>query len=226
MSITAIINPKSGSVPANARELLTGALEAHGGLAQVYAPAGDELESAIDDAFSNHSDLIIVWGGDGTISCALDRAKPDGPPVLPLPGGTMNILPTRLHGEAMSWDQCLQQALSMGQKRDLPCGVINNARRFYVGVILGDLARMAESREALREGRIASAATTALAEDALNLEADLAWTVEAAHPDKIMSAVLGVFLPEDGSAHLEIGGANPDGLLDLASIGLQSAVGD
>lgn len=44
-------------------------------------------------------DLLVVFGGDGTTHSVVAAASGWSGPVLVLPGGTMNMLPKRLHGD-------------------------------------------------------------------------------------------------------------------------------
>ena len=40
----------------------------------------------------------VRLAGDGTARSVASKAKPDGPMIAPLPGGTMNMLPKALYG--------------------------------------------------------------------------------------------------------------------------------
>lgn len=96
MSMNCIINLTAGSVPQDAEARLRSALAALGENADIFACSGKDIKSVAHDVLD--CDRLIVWGGDGTIAGILDRAGRDGPPVLPLPGGTMNLLHKAVHG--------------------------------------------------------------------------------------------------------------------------------
>ena len=62
-----------------------------------------------------------VWSGDGTVACTFENAGPDGPPILPLPGGTMNLFHKQIHGGPCEWRECLERGLS---RLDVVCSMI------------------------------------------------------------------------------------------------------
>ena len=227
MRITAIINSRAGSTPPDAQRQLAEALDGDATLTRVLTPGSADMRKAMEEIFAEPADLVVVWGGDGTIACALEHSSEDRPPVLPLPGGTMNMLPARVHGAQLSWRDCLSSALDSGVERRLPSGATSDGRTFYVGAILGDLARLAESREALREGRPVEAATNALSGDALTPSPNLEWSTEEQREQPLKATALGVFLPAaDDAPHFEIGAITPENILDLVGIGLDAAIGD
>ena len=71
-------------------------------------PAG--LDAALDGAVKN-SDVLVVLGGDGTISSAAAKCAAAGRLLIPLPGGTMNMLPKALYGDR-TWPVALADTLS------------------------------------------------------------------------------------------------------------------
>ncbi|HYD87489.1 MAG TPA: diacylglycerol kinase family protein [Vitreimonas sp.] len=96
-------------------------------------------------------DVLVVLGGDGTARTAAELAPRDGPPLILLPGGTLNILPRALYGE-MTWPEALQAALERGRITRLTAGRANG-EAFYVAALFGAPTLMAKAREAMREGR-------------------------------------------------------------------------
>ncbi|HRH24629.1 MAG TPA: diacylglycerol kinase family lipid kinase, partial [Candidatus Paceibacterota bacterium] len=97
----------------------------------------------------------IVFGGEGTIRSAAQASTMDGPLLIPLPGGTMNLLPKALYGD-VPWETALLSAL-----RDPVIRVVSGGKadqeRFFIAAILGAPALWAKAREALREGDIVEA---------------------------------------------------------------------
>lgn len=167
MKTIALFNPRSGSVPADARERLNAVLaEAGHGNAELVE-AHDDQERQLRDIAAMSPDLFIVWGGDGTLRAALSTVGQVTSNLLLLPGGTMNLLPRTLHGEA-PWDEVVRDVIRSPRRRMLPAGDVNG-HRFYCAMLAGAPARFAEARESLRRGDIGRAAGEARAAiDTLN----------------------------------------------------------
>jgi len=100
-------------------------------------------------------DVMIVLGGDGTARGAAELMSRDGPPLILLPGGTLNVLPRALYGD-LAWPAALEAALQRGVVRRLSAGKANGIP-FFVGALFGAPAILARAREAVREGRFATA---------------------------------------------------------------------
>jgi diacylglycerol kinase family enzyme len=100
-------------------------------------------------------DVIIVLGGDGTARAAAALAPRDGPPLVLLPGGTLNILPKALYGD-LDWPEALKAALERGVEKRMPAGVANG-ERFFVAAMFGAPTVLARAREAAREGQLLKA---------------------------------------------------------------------
>ncbi|MEQ1492073.1 MAG: diacylglycerol kinase family protein, partial [Terricaulis sp.] len=96
-------------------------------------------------------DAIIVLGGDGTARYAADLAPRDGPPLILLPGGTLNILPKALYGE-LAWPEAIKAVLERGVEHRLPVGLANG-EKFYVAGLFGPTTLLALARESVREGK-------------------------------------------------------------------------
>jgi diacylglycerol kinase family enzyme len=146
-------NPKAGSVTEADRAKLIGAL----GEADIiqYALIGPEKLSAKLLRRAYDFDVIIVLGGDGTARAVAELAPRDGPPMILLPGGTLNVLPKALYGE-LSWQEALKAALERGKVQRLASGTANG-KPFFVAAIFGAPTLLARAREAVREGRYLSA---------------------------------------------------------------------
>ncbi len=168
MKTIALYNPRSGSVPADARERLTAVLEeaGHGGADLVEAETDDQ-EGQLRVLAAKSPDIFIVWGGDGTLRAALTAVGEVTPNLLLLPGGTMNLLPRVLHGDK-PWDDVLRDVIRSPRRKMLPAGEVNG-QRFYCAMLAGAPAQFAEARESLRRGDLGKAAAEArVALDTLN----------------------------------------------------------
>ncbi|MCL4714982.1 MAG: NAD(+)/NADH kinase [Hyphomonadaceae bacterium] len=144
-----LFNEDAGSVAPGDRDKLVAALAAGGVAHHAIAPAKQCSRRMLARAKS--FDVIIVLGGDGTARAAAALAPPDGPPLILLPGGTLNILPRALYGE-LAWPEALAAALDRGEVKRLTCGRANG-EAFFVAALFGAPTLMAKAREAMREGR-------------------------------------------------------------------------
>lgn len=130
------------------------------GVRAMIKAAGGEVVRMIDlanenlpAAGDNSPDMIVSLGGDGTANAVIVRlGAADGPALLILPGGTMNLLAQRLHGDA-PLNQVVERAFSRGRIVALPL-IEGRGFRSLVGVIAGPASAWAEVREDLREGAI------------------------------------------------------------------------
>jgi diacylglycerol kinase family enzyme len=96
-------------------------------------------------------DAIVVLGGDGTARAAAELAPRNGPPLILLPGGTLNILPKALYGD-LAWPEALEAVLKRGVERLLPVGRANG-EAFYVAGFFGAPTLLARARESVRGGK-------------------------------------------------------------------------
>ncbi len=113
------------------------------------------MHAAMAAAIAQKPDAVVILGGDGTARHAAELAGPNGPPLILLPGGTMNVLPKALYGPR-NWEDAIVAALDEGTVRDLP-GARAGEHLFFVAGIFGSPALMADAREAVREGKMFSA---------------------------------------------------------------------
>lgn len=148
-----LFNEKAGSVSAGDGEKLVDAVKAAG--IEQFAILGPEKMTPQLFARSMDFDVMIVLGGDGTARNAAELMPRDGPPLILLPGGTLNVLPRALYGE-LAWPEALEAALQRGVVRRLPTGRANGIP-FFVGALFGSPAILARAREAVREGRFLKA---------------------------------------------------------------------
>jgi len=127
--------------------------------ATVTAVAADGIAAALDAAMSN-CDVLVLLGGDGTIRAAADRCGAAGIPLIPLPGGTMNMLAHALYGE-IGWEQALTETLARPVLRPVSGGRAEG-RSFYCVAILGSPTLWADARESIRRFDLPAAVARAL----------------------------------------------------------------
>lgn len=148
----AVVNAASGGVEPGAAAALEALLAEHGLEARVVDTAPEDVEAALTAAVEAKPDLLIVLAGDGTARFACELAGADGPPVAPLPGGTMNMLPYALFGRR-PWREALAQLLERGEIKPVSGGEVAG-NTFFCGAMIGAPALWQPAREAVRKGRL------------------------------------------------------------------------
>jgi diacylglycerol kinase (ATP) len=78
------------------------------------------------DALDAGADIVLVWGGDGTVQRCIDAIAGSGATIGILPAGTANLLATNL-GIPKDLEGALAIALS-GTRRKLDIGTLNGER--------------------------------------------------------------------------------------------------
>jgi len=122
---------------------------------KVWCGEAKEMERFFAELAGQELDIFIVLGGDGTIRTAAEACAEKGPYLIPLPGGTMNMLPRALYGD-VSWEDALKNALTAPSAKVLSGGRIAD-KQFFIAAIVGAPALWAEPRESIREGDIVDA---------------------------------------------------------------------
>jgi len=222
--ILALVNLNSGSVPKDAEPLLAKALSDLGYDGEVV-PFGDgDLKDTVRRALDRNPDYLIAWGGDGSVNCAMSIAGPDGPPVLALPGGTMNMLHHRLHHDRTEWQEILTCALTDPDIVPWAAGEIEG-HRFYVAVMAGRITTLSESRELVRKGAILEAIGTAARNEVFDMETRLDFRSRVgALTVKTLATAGAVVLAGDRRPRFDVAAIDPGSQLDLVGIGIQSLI--
>ncbi len=158
--VTAVLNSGSGSCDESSATKLH-AIVTSAGMAQtkVVCVEPSEIDTALDDAVAS-ADLLIVLGGDGTIRTAAAKCEARETVLLPLPGGTMNMLPKALYG-AHSWEEALTATLADPELREVSGGKAEG-QPFFCVALLGAPSLWADAREAIRAGHLVEAAQRAV----------------------------------------------------------------
>ncbi len=149
----AILNNGSGSFRPDVESELRKIVSSLGpALVRCLQPS--RVEAALREA-RDHADLVIVFGGDGTITLAASISGPDGPPLIALPGGTMNKLTRRLYG-AHPWQVILRESLADSETITVGGGYADG-HLFLVAGLFGVSSDWADAREALRKWDVVKA---------------------------------------------------------------------
>jgi diacylglycerol kinase family enzyme len=156
MKVGAIINTSSGGCDSESEVEMLDILKGAGVTdCKTWCGESDQIERAFAEAATQELKILIVLGGDGTIRTAAEACKKTGTYLLPLPGGTLNMLPRALYGEA-SWQNALKDTLADPTIKVLSGGRVGE-ELFFVAAVVGAPGLWMEAREAMREGDILDA---------------------------------------------------------------------
>lgn len=225
--ICALINPLSGSVPEDSDEALKNFLSDLGHEVEITMLGEGDFVGPIKDVIKSAPDILIVWSGDGTVACAFENAGPDGPPILPLPGGTMNLFHKQIHGGGCEWQECLKRCLEDGVEIDVPAGKAGD-RTFFVAAMAGNLTDLTGPREALRKGHLLEALETLSGSDVLDLRTTMTFEVDNAEGEdaKGFATAVSIFVGTQEEDWLEFAYIDPDNPVELAASGFGALFSD
>jgi diacylglycerol kinase family enzyme len=68
---------------------------------KTWCGESDQIERAFAEATTHKRKMLVVLGGDGTIRTAAEACAGTDSYLLPLPGGTLNMLPRALYGRCI-----------------------------------------------------------------------------------------------------------------------------
>jgi len=149
-SLWLVTNAASGSNDEDALAALKHSFTAAGiAIVRIVNFPDDDLPTAqeLDQA---GSPLVAVFAGDGTINALVTSLYGWGGAILILPGGTMNLLYHRLHGQ-QNLNQVLD-AISTGQARRCRPAIIRcDGGDGFAGVMAGPGTAWNDVREAMRD---------------------------------------------------------------------------
>jgi diacylglycerol kinase family enzyme len=156
LKVGGIINTSSGGCDSESEQKMLSILTGAGAVEpRIWCGGADHMEPSFAEATEQKLEVLIVLGGDGTIRTAAEACAEKGPYLIPLPGGTMNMLPRALYGN-VSWEEALKKTLTAPSAKVLSGGRIAD-KQFFIAAIVGAPALWAEPRESIREGDIVDA---------------------------------------------------------------------
>jgi diacylglycerol kinase family enzyme len=156
MKLGAIINTSSGGCDSESEAEMLEILKGAGVTdCKTWCGGSDQIERAFAEAATQKPEVLVVLGGDGTIRTAAEACAGTGTYLLPLPGGTLNVLPRALYGDS-SWQEALKQTLANPLTKELSAGRIGD-KLFFVAAVVGAPGLWMEAREAIRKGDILNA---------------------------------------------------------------------
>jgi diacylglycerol kinase family enzyme len=156
LKVGAIINTSSGSCDSESEQKIFSILTRAGIVEpKVWCGEAKEMERSFAGATGENLDVLIVLGGDGTIRTAAEACAEKGLYLIPLPGGTMNMLSRSLYGD-VAWEEALKNTLAGPSLKVLSGGRIAG-KQFLIAAVVGAPALLVEPRESMREGNIVDA---------------------------------------------------------------------
>ena len=231
-----MINAASGSA-SDIRKAARALFAEHGMELRAEHLQPDEIADTVDDIFSDGCDLFVSFGGDGTSRASGERCAKEDVAFVPLPGGTMNMLPKLLYGD-VGWEQALRAAL-VSEVRWHPRGEAvvagGKAVSFFCGGYLGQVTRVNEAREELRDGGVGEAVgklgevvSDVDLQHRLRFGPPEAPRAHAANVVDLQMPGMSERVPYQGEGgnFFDIAGAEVEGALDVARLGLLAATGD
>lgn len=144
------VNTASGSNNDAALAALEAAFDEAGctiGRTLVFHEHGAPDSTMLDDA---DVDIVAVFTGDGTINAVVTGLYGWRGAVLVLPGGTMNLLAKRLHGDAMA-EEIIARVGAGQARRVRPSVVGSRLGDALTGVLAGPGTAWNDVREAMRQ---------------------------------------------------------------------------
>ncbi|MGC2627343.1 MAG: diacylglycerol kinase family protein [Candidatus Udaeobacter sp.] len=156
MKVNAIINTSSGGCDSTSEAEVLDVLKSVGVTnCKTWCGESDQIAGAFAEAATQNPEVLVVLGGDGTIRTAAEACAGTGTCLIPLPGGTLNVLPRALYGDS-SWQEALRETLANPLTKELSAGRVGT-KLFFVAAFVGAPGLWMEAREAIRKGDILNA---------------------------------------------------------------------
>ncbi len=155
-------------------------------LAATFMLPDDEIPDATELKLQK-IDLLLVWTGDGTINAAATRATGWGGAVLPLPGGTLNLLSKALHGDRAAVEILADALQGKGRHGPIPT-IRSDGGDAFITIVAGPATRWAEVRETMRQDGLIEASRAA--PDALDAMANAPGVKVAGHERAYPAVIL------------------------------------
>lgn len=200
-----VVNSNAGSSSKFSEEALKAA--SPDATFDILSVAPENLDSALDKAFGAKPAAVIVVGGDGTARTAAVRAVQTGVPIIPMPGGTMNVLPKIVFGHG---DMARAIAdIPRLRAKALDVGRVSG-EMFFLSAAFGLAGPMARLREATRSehkfDRVCKAAGALLKSIRPSLQCRVRWRTSSQKWRNAHSLIVAIgdierILSPDGEDH-------------------------
>jgi diacylglycerol kinase family enzyme len=156
MKVAGIINTSSGGCDSESEAEMLDLFKGAGVTnCKTWCGESEQIERLFVEAATYKPEVLVVLGGDGTIRTAAEACTGTGTYLIPLPGGTLNVLPRALYGDS-SWQEALKETLANPLTKELSGGRVGD-KIFFVAAVVGAPGLWMEAREAIRKGDILNA---------------------------------------------------------------------
>jgi Sphingosine kinase and enzymes related to eukaryotic diacylglycerol kinase len=124
--VGAIINTSSGGCDSESEIEMLDILKGAGATnCKTWCGESGQIERAFAEVATHKPEVLVVLGGDGTIRTAAEACTGTDTYLLPLPGGTLNVLPRALYGDS-SWQEALKETLANPLTKELSGGRVGD----------------------------------------------------------------------------------------------------
>lgn len=209
-----VINSHSGNAGAVDEDVLVAALAAGGFhiIEQVSLPDDElPLPASVE---AQGIDTIAVCAGDGTISSLCSHLAGWAGEILVLPGGTMNLLSRRLHGEHVLSELIDLLPDMSGAAGPIPVILVGDTE-ILTGLTVGPSTRWGKVREGIRQADITGLTETVPMAWSETLGDDGVWLNGAAR-----EAYAGIFIEPHDAENIRVLAFKANGLGDMVSHGI------
>ena len=156
LEVGAVINTSSGGCDSESEAEMLHIFKSAGVTnCKTWCGESRQIERAFREAATHKPEMLVVLGGDGTIRTAAEACTGSDTYLVPLPGGTLNMLPRALYGD-VPWQDALRSTLAAPSPKTLSAGRTGD-ELFFVAAIVGTPGLWMEARESLRERDIGNA---------------------------------------------------------------------
>lgn len=209
-----VINSNSGNANSVDEEVLAAALVAGGFriASRISLPDEDLPSRAVVEAAA--FDTVAVCAGDGTISSLCANLAGWEGDVLVLPGGTMNLLSRRLHGEHGLPEVFDLLPNASASAEPVPIIKIGDTE-ILAGLTVGPSTRWGKVREGIRQADISSLSETVPEAWSQTLSDDSVWLDGAQR-----EAYAGIFIEPFDCENLKVLAFKANSLGDMVNHGL------
>jgi len=151
MKTKVILNARAGTLLDKGGDdpggMVARAFEAAGQPVDVVLCQADAINECLDEAVKSNAEAVIVGGGDGTVSMAVERLAGTGTALGILPFGTLNLLAKDI-GIPIEFEAAVK-ALATAKPRQIDLAEING-RPFHTLSGVGFFSEVARAREEVR----------------------------------------------------------------------------
>jgi Diacylglycerol kinase catalytic domain len=152
-----IVNSQSGSASAVELPTVQAALTSAGLSIDHVVQLPDDDCPDLDAVEELGVEVVIILSGDGTVASLCEKLSDWDGSLLILPGGTMNLLSRRLHGDAALPELLEKMADAKLTSVRVPI-ICLGKRQVLTGLTVGPSTRWGRVREGIRHGDVASLA--------------------------------------------------------------------